>query len=241
MNGSLFIGMLWRVLALVAVTQEATAKPDLLVVTEPVPVFQEMQDGEVSGTNTALVRQILHKAQLKAEFHMYPWARAYNLALNQPDVLIYAIAKTKERERLFHWIGPIAAFKQDFIRLKVNQKAEIKQLADAKALTIAVQRQDNVFGFLTQQGFIETKQLILAADAEQSWSLLANKKVDLIVENPVLMAQLAHHTGLSVQAFEMVYLIPELELEAYLAVSKNTAQDKISKLKHAYQQVIQGL
>jgi polar amino acid transport system substrate-binding protein len=216
----------------------AAAKPDLLVVTEPMPVFQQMENGQIAGSNTRLVRNIIHAAQLQAEFQMYPWARAYSLALNQPDVLIYGMARTKEREALFHWIGPLASFQLGFVRLKVNKKAAVQQFDDAKSLTIAVQRQDSSFDFLVSQGFVEGKQLVVVADAEQSWLLLANGKVDLIVENPVLLPALARTTALMQDAVELVYPIPQLELKAYLAASKNTSKDKIERLKHAYQLVM---
>lgn len=216
----------------------AAAKPAMLAVTEPMPVFQVMKNGQVSGSNSELVRQVLAQAELKAEFQMYPWARAYSLALQQPNVLIYAITKTTEREALFHWIGPIASFRLGFVRLKGNQQAGIKTLQDAKQLTIAVQRQDSTFGWLISQGFAEQKQLVLAADAEQSWSLLANGKVDLIVENPVLLPELARKTDLTLQQLELVLMIPELEQQAYLAVSKSTAPKTVEKLKQAYQQVV---
>lgn len=216
------------------------ATPELLVVTEPMPVFQQMENGQIAGSNTVLVRKILSTAQLQAEFQMYPWARAYSLALHQPDVLIYGMARTKEREALFHWIGPIASFQLGFVRLKANKKAAVQQITDAKSLTIAVQRQDSSYDFLVSQGFVEGKQLVVVADAEQSWLLLANGKVDLIVENPVLLPALARTTALMQDAVELVYAIPQLELKAYLAASKTTRKDKLDKLKLAYQIVMPG-
>lgn len=221
-----------------ACSMSAAAKPELLVVTEPMPVFQQMENGQVAGTNTLLVRQIIDEAGFAAEFQMYPWARAYNLALNQPDVLIYGMAKTKEREALFHWVGSLAAFQLGFIRLKTNGKAAINQLEAARDLTIAVQRQDSTYDFLATQGFTEGKQLVVVADAAQSWLLLANGKVDLIVENPLLVPALSSLTGLASDEFEVVYLIPELELHAYLAASKQTKPEKVLKLQQAYQRVI---
>ncbi|RRJ23719.1 amino acid ABC transporter substrate-binding protein [Rheinheimera mesophila] len=226
-------------LVVAGLNSPAAAGPDLLVVTEPMPVFQQIENGQIAGANTLLVRRIIAEAGLTAEFQMYPWARAYSLALNQPDVLIYGIAKTKERERLFHWIGPLAAFQLGFIRLKTNSKAAVKQLTQARELTIAVQRQDSTYDFLAAQGFVEAKQLVVVADAEQSWLLLANGKVDLIVDNPVLLPALARTTGLAESAFEVTYLIPELALQAYLAASIKTKPTKIKQLQRAYLHVMQ--
>jgi polar amino acid transport system substrate-binding protein len=211
---------------------------DLQVVTESMPVFQLMEQGEIAGSNTKVVRAMIAQAGLDAEFYIYPWARAYKLALQQSDVVIYAIARTKEREELFHWIGPLADFQLAFIRLKSNSKAMVRQLSDARALSIAVQRQDSIFQFLSSQGFTEAKQLVIVTDIQQSWSLLANAKVDLIIENPVLLPALARQTGLPQDAFEVMYSIPELKLTTYIAASKTTDQSKIDKLKQAYQQVV---
>jgi polar amino acid transport system substrate-binding protein len=225
-------------LAAAAFARPASAAAELLVVTESMPVFQHMDHGQIAGSNTKVVRAIIAEAGLDAEFQIYPWVRAYKLALQRPDVLIYAIARTKDREELFHWIGPLADFRLAFIRLKSNSKAAVWQLSDARSLTIAVQQQDSTFQFLSAQGFTEAEQLMVVADTQQSWSLLAKAKVDLIVENPNLLPALVQETGLPADAFEVMYLIPELQLKAYVAASKSTKQSTVDKLRQAYQKVV---
>ncbi len=38
---------------------------------------------------------------------MFVWARAYEIALHEKNVLIYSIKRTSERESLFKWVGVI--------------------------------------------------------------------------------------------------------------------------------------
>jgi polar amino acid transport system substrate-binding protein len=48
---------------------------------------------------------------LDYKIELLPWVRAYNMALNRDNVLIYTITRTTERENLFHWIVLLGAAK----------------------------------------------------------------------------------------------------------------------------------
>jgi polar amino acid transport system substrate-binding protein len=64
--------------------------------------------GNIAGRNTQLVKDILARAGLKADFQVLPWARAYRMAATRPNTLIYSIARTSTRESQFIWLGQIA-------------------------------------------------------------------------------------------------------------------------------------
>ena len=94
------------------------------------------------------------------------------IAASTPNVLIYNMARTKEREAQFEWIGPIAGYRLGFVRLKQRTDIKINTLDDARAFNIAVQRGDFATEWLVQQQFRPGTQLQIQPDIEASWRML---------------------------------------------------------------------
>lgn len=85
----------------------ANEKP-LKIVTEYLKPYQiKNEDGSLGGYGTDIVQALLTLTNKKADIAVLPWARAYRMALNEPNVLIFSIARTPHRENLFQWIGTI--------------------------------------------------------------------------------------------------------------------------------------
>jgi len=95
-------------LALALWMQACALAGPLRVVTEDYPPYSYLEAGRVTGYSTAVVRAVLAEAGLEAEIQLIPWARAYDLALHDEQVLIYSIARTPAREHKFRWIGQVA-------------------------------------------------------------------------------------------------------------------------------------
>lgn len=209
----------------------------LRVVTELSPPHQTIQQGEVAGLSTALVKAVLAEAKLEARIEIYPWARSFRIARSQPNVLIYNMARTAERENEFHWIGTVAAYQLGFVALSHRKDIKIEKLQDAKAFTIAVQRDDLSANFLINNGFAQGQQLVLSADITESWQLLLNGKVDLVIDDPVALTDMAANLKLPEKYIRFVYAVPELAQQTWLAANIQTSPGLVTKLKQAHQKV----
>tara|TARA_R110002126_G_scaffold10245_81_gene46799 strand:- start:1704 stop:2474 length:771 start_codon:yes stop_codon:yes gene_type:complete len=235
----------WRLVALLIVTSGhiisghniAAQTAEIRVVTELSPPHQTLEEGEVGGYSTALVKAILQQADLTASIDVYPWARAYKMALQQPNTLIYNIARTPERETLFQWIGPVAAYRLGFVKLAHRQDIQLKTLADAQRYSIAVQRHDVAETFLKANGFDQSDQLVQAADIIDSWQLLLNGKVDLIIDDPMALAAMASHFNIKPEYVAFEFAIAPLQQQTYLAASKATSAEVITTLQQAHSQI----
>ena len=79
----------------------------ILVVTEDAPPLQIYKNGELTGGMAVkLVQAIFKQAKLTSDIQVYPWPRAYHMALTQKDTLIFSIAKSPERKDDFISISP---------------------------------------------------------------------------------------------------------------------------------------
>lgn len=225
---------------MLCVSAAVPAATPLRVVLELSPPHQTMVNGEVAGLTTALVKDMLKHAKLDAPFEVYPWARAYKIAATTPNVLIYNMARTPEREGLFQWIGPIGAYRLGLVKLKKRRDIQLKTLDDARAFITAVQRDDYAADYMLQQGFLVGKTLQLEPDISQSWLMLANGKVDLLIDDPHSIDAMLLQHNLSRKDIEFVYFIKALEQQTWLAVNKNSDPTLVARLKAAHQQVAQS-
>lgn len=211
--------------------------PALRVVTELSPPHQTIEKGEVAGISTQIVVATLKQAGLESRIEVYPWARAFYIATATPNVLIYNMARTAEREDKFHWIGPVANYRLGLVRLTERTDLTPNHLKDLGSAVIAVQRDDFSYLWLKQQGMTAGKELQVSADILESWRLLLKGKVDYVVDDEAAIAlmekQLAQPEGVAV----FVLPIPQLEQHTYLAASKATDPELVKKLQQAHLEV----
>nr|BFE97768.1 hypothetical protein GCM10020185_83040 [Pseudomonas brassicacearum subsp. brassicacearum] len=92
--------LVWGVLMFLAASAGAAEAP-LRIVTEELPPYNMTQNGRMTGMSTEVVQAVLKEVGMDAPIHSMPWARAYELALNESNVLIYSIVRTPAREPLF--------------------------------------------------------------------------------------------------------------------------------------------
>lgn len=84
--------------------------PDFWVLTELEPPFsQKSQRGQLEGYLIELIQGILDQAGIQQQILAAPWERVIQEALAKPNVLLFPLARTPERESEFHWLTPLTA------------------------------------------------------------------------------------------------------------------------------------
>ena len=61
-------------------------------------------DGTVTGFTTEIVREIQKRIGNSSDIKIYPWKRAYNMALKEPGIVLFTASRSPDREDRFHWI-----------------------------------------------------------------------------------------------------------------------------------------
>jgi len=81
---------------------------DVTLYTESYGHFNYLnKNGRVAGQTADLVRQVMLETSLEFDIKLVPWNRAYKLATERDDALVYALLRKPDRERLFHWLVPV--------------------------------------------------------------------------------------------------------------------------------------
>lgn len=209
------------------------AKVEINVVTEEAFPLQFIVNNQVTGPATDLVSQVLADSNISYKISAMPWARAYKRALSQPNTLIYSIARTPEREELFHWIGSISEIEYYLYGLK-SKKID-KTGSTLKQLRVATIRQSATHTALENDGF---ENLMPLSQPEQSFGMLIKGRVDLITANKATFELACLAQVVDCQQIEPIAPIKQMKTSLYFALSKKSSPEVVESLKVSYKSLI---
>jgi polar amino acid transport system substrate-binding protein len=181
-------------LALWACALPAQSVETIKILTEEYPPFNYTDKGKITGLGTEVVQAVLKEINIEGQFQSLPWARAYETAQTSESVLIYSINRSKEREKLFKWIGPITPTDFYLFSLK-SRNLHLASLEDAKTLQTGTVNQDIGEQYLASQGFVLGHNLQSSARYELNYEKLKHSRVDLWVMNELGAYYMARQAG----------------------------------------------
>ncbi len=217
--------------SIVANGQEIT----LRVVTEDTFPIQYVENGEVVGPSTELVRSVLAEANIPYTIEILPWARAYNAALTQPNTMIYSLARTEQREELFQWIGSVMRLDYYLVgldTLKLPQPITIEAL---KKLRFGAIRDSATEQHLLSLGF---ENLYSVSKPSQSINMLKLGRIDLFPTNYSSFQFSCLHLKVDCQRIKALYHLDKLSASLYFALSNQSDSELVERIKTAYQKVM---
>lgn len=201
------------------------------ILTEEFPPYNFTKDGKVSGVSTEIVREILKRIDHPDNIKVHSWALAYKLIQKKDNIVLYSTVRSKSRENLFKWVGPIAINKEVFFSKK-GSGILIKSLDDArKVKSIGVHSHDYAELFLKEKGF---NNLDIVHDPELNSRKLAAGRIKLWMINEIVGVFLAKEAGV-IEKIEKVYEIKTEEL--YLAFSRKIPDAVIEKWQKKLEEI----
>jgi len=218
-------------LALVTVKSQADT---IEVVTED-SLYAYLLDDKLVGPGIHIASDTLKNADL-GDFHMtlYPWARAYEMALREPNVLIFPLDRTPAREPLFKWVGEIHRSTSRLYKLRDAEPITIGNLEDAKQYSIGVVRNDAKQIYLQDRGF---SRLVVSADNHDNFQKLLNHQVQLVPMPENTARLMSQDAQMDFNLLEEVYSLDEQPHRVYLAFSLSTPDETVAKAQRAFDQL----
>lgn len=211
----------------------------ITVVTEELPPYNMTVDGKLTGMGTEVVEAVLKEAGEEARIQSMPWARAYDIALNAENVLIYSIARTPQRETLFKWVGIIAPTRWFLFSLP-GTHFDLNSLEDARRYQIATVKEDVGEQYLIDNGFAIGRNLQSSNRYEHNYNKLKAGRVDLWISNELN----AHYLVRKASGNPDEAAVPQLKLDDLgganglcMAFSRNTPDDVVERFKQALERV----
>lgn len=200
--------------------------------------YSFLEDGKVSGVASEIAEQMLQLAGLD-DYHMglYPWARAYDMAQLQANVLIYPMMRTPAREARFKWVGELAHITPQFYKLREDKTLVVGNLDDARRYTVGVIRDDVRQQYLQAHAF--TRMVVSANNAENFRKLL-NHQVQLVALPEREARQQCALANVAYDVLEPVYSLDDLGAGLYFAYSLQTPDEIVARTRAAFAQLKAG-
>ncbi|MBW7833424.1 MAG: transporter substrate-binding domain-containing protein [Simplicispira suum] len=211
------------------------------ILTEEYPPYNYTEQGKITGLSTEVVEAVLGELKMRGDFQSLPWARAYEIARSTPDVLIYSIGRTPERDKLFKWVGVIATTNY-YLFGRPGKTYKVDSLEAAKQYRIATVNEDVGEQFLLARGFVKGQNLQPSVKYEQNYEKLKLGRVDLWIMDELTASYLARQAGDDpAKTLVRVYRIPELTNdESYMAFGTQTSDATVEKFRRALERVKQS-
>lgn len=205
----------------------------LEIATTEFPPYQFQEGGQLKGLATEIVNEVLSRTPHRGHITIYPWSRAYQQAQKKSASLIFSIARTEEREKLFKWIGTVAPFQVYMWRLKTRTDITAKNQQEAKRYIVGGVFNDIKASHLQKIGFQVGKNLEMTRNDGLNVKKLYHGHIDLMPFDEFSFSYLIKKSALDPNKVEKIFKIPEISNDLYLAASLATPDDVVADLKQA--------
>ncbi len=175
--------------------------------TEEYYPFNYTENGRVRGISADLLRMVWTELDIAPpHIESMPWARAYERVQHEPRTVLFSMARTPEREKLFQWAGPIASVRFVLIARK-DRHIRLNTLDDLKGLAVGTLRKDVSDALLAKYRDIARIQPVVNMD--QNINKLMTNRLDLVAYEESSWRKIAALYGFDPGDFETVYLLRE--------------------------------
>jgi polar amino acid transport system substrate-binding protein len=194
-----------------------------------VPWQRSGSDGEAVGPSVELVKEIQKRVGNSDPIRMIPWARGYATALGQPNVVLFLMTRTAERNPLFHWVGPVSEGVYG-LYLRSNSPIVLNNLQDAKKLTrIGVYRGDVRDQILTNEGFTNLERV---TDNTMNMKKLMAGRIEAFASSDATVASTAVEAGFLPSDVRLG--VPFFRFQTWIAFSRQTSPDIVKAWAEAF-------
>lgn len=200
----------------------------------PPLVYEE--NGKVIGTDVEVVKKFCDQNGIVPNFKAYPWKRALKYAQDGEACAVFSLFRTQDREQFLYYPSePINSVKTVVIADK-KKGFKISSIDDLKGKSLGV-----LAGYKYGPEFDDRTDLdkTVVNNKEQLLRLLANGKVDAILNSEAVFYFNCKQYGFDANLFETVHIIRENLI--YVGFSKTALPEKGQTLAEKFDQFMKGL
>ena len=212
-----------------------TAQTPLKLLTEESPFTKQVAPDFSGGEASRFVTRMLRQAGIDYSLQFLPWRRAYRYVLAEPDVMIYPLARSKEREDQFVWIGQLIPVNYYLFKLRSRKDIQITRLEDAKKYSTGVVNYHVHHEYLESEGFTELQPV--NSNLQNIRKALLGR-IDLFPISDGGLMPICQGNDIDCSRFEPVFKLDDLSGGLYIAVSLNTDPDTVRRATQAYNSLL---
>ena len=206
------------------------------IYTENYPPYNMEVNGKPKGISVDILQAMFKQMKSKKtinDIKLRPWATGYKITLKKSNTMLFSMTRTKQREKLFKWVGPIIPTEIGIIAPK-DRHIKIHNLKDLKKYKIGAVLNDVGEQLLLENGIDRAN--IQSVGGENpiilNFQKMGKNRIDMFAYETNVAMYGAKSFQIEQKEFEIVYVLKKAKL--YYAFNKNT-DDKIIK---AYQKAL---
>ena len=217
------------IVVLVFIGSQSGLCEELIILTENLPPLNYVENGILVGPSVETVQEIQKRVGSKEMIQVYPWSRAYKMALEQKNVVLFGMTFTKDRQDKFKWVGPLAT-KRDILVARKDSGVTIDNLEDAKKVKRIGTLLDDTRGQLLESyGFTNLEPV---SDEQLNAKKLALGRLDLWAYKIPGLRTVCDLAGVDHTQFREVFHLREIDL--MIAFSKKTPDAIVKQWQDAF-------
>lgn len=205
----------------------------LSIFTEENAPFNFTKGGKMTGISTEILDATLKDAGMNiptSKFKVIPWARAYDKVQANKNHVLFSMARTAQREKMFQWVGPIYKLQIGLLAKKGN-KISIKSKADLKKYKIGTVIDGAPEQLLLKEG-VDKSKLERVSKQDINVKKLKAGRIDMLAFNIPATLYSLEKIGEKSSDYEVVYVLKEVDL--YYGLNKNTDKAVVAKLQASF-------
>lgn len=219
-------------LMLMLVLPLATRAEQIRIVTEEFPPYDfSGESGRVEGLSTDVVRAVLEDLDIEATIEIFPWARAFKMASETPNIMLFSVVRTKEREPLFHWVSVVCEVRSYLYKLRSRTDITASELSGLKNYRTGVVRDWAGQRYLEKNDFERLEEV---TESDLNILKLVQGRVDLIEDYEANLIYRMKKLNLDPNLVEKIYFNAEISGQLYAVFSRDTADHVVQKFREAF-------
>ncbi|MCW7753594.1 transporter substrate-binding domain-containing protein [Desulfobotulus sp. H1] len=199
----------------------------LTMLTDDFPPYSYEHQGNIHGICMDVVHRVLEESHHTYRVYLFPFARAYVTTRDEKNIFEFCVARTPERENLFHWLGPVGPTLEGMLRLAAREDIHIKDEKDLAAYQIGTVIEDVVDQYLSAREESLGLSIQRTSSYRQNMRKLMAGRIDIWAGNMITGMQLARELGHEAKDLTPVHRFPQLDRDYYLVTGKKSDMDLV--------------
>jgi polar amino acid transport system substrate-binding protein len=177
----------------------------LRILTTDISPLAFIKDGKLQGFCIDIVEHIQRRLGSVDAISLLPWARAYQMALTEENILLVCPKRTAERELKFHWVGPVLT-SMTGLYVKTGTHPRLATLDGAREISsILVLRASYSYQDLSARGF---HNLYEVNNADGMLRMLMAERAPAMMLERQAMEVALQEAGVERQAVTAIFELP---------------------------------
>ncbi|WP_281561178.1 transporter substrate-binding domain-containing protein [Thalassomonas sp. RHCl1] len=201
-------GFLFLISAVLATPCSASHFERLDYLTEEYPPLNYTEHGKLTGLSVVLLEKIWQELNVKPQkIRVLPWARAYRNLEQQDNVVLFAIAKTKQRKDKFQWACPIETTDTNALIALKSSRIKVSSFDELAQYAIGTVRFDIAEQLLMEQ-LSSTINIVSNVTMKPNLELMAKGRIQMIAYDQQAANNMIIQWGGDLDDYETVFVFP---------------------------------